>query len=145
MFYFRVKFRRPIYSISDSYIEKAHLIRHRNQRWPNTALKISCILWLLLQITQIFPASEIRPPEYSLFEMFSAFAILFLSKPHNVFVHLHVNIRAQPAEELCMICTSLANFKKNKNEVIHCLQLNTCFLLNRSQLRVQIQQLRMRM
>jgi hypothetical protein len=32
-----------------------------------------------------------------------------------------------------------------RNQSIHCVQLTTCFLLNRSQLKVQIQQLRMKM
>ena len=46
--------------------------------------------------------------------MFAAFGILFLLRPRNRFVHLHVSICTQPAEEFCMIHTSLANFFKKR-------------------------------
>uniref|UniRef100_A0A8D1P087 calcium/calmodulin-dependent protein kinase n=1 Tax=Sus scrofa TaxID=9823 RepID=A0A8D1P087_PIG len=55
-----------------------------------------------------------RKLKYSLCDMFAAFGILFLLKPLNVFVHLHVSICTQPAEEFCMIYTSLTNFLRER-------------------------------
>lgn len=85
-----------------------------NTPHPYTARKVSCIHLLLLHITSIYHASGIRQPEYSLCDMFAAFGILFLLKPLNVFVHLHVSICTQPAEEFCMIYTSLTNFLRER-------------------------------